>query len=478
MIGDAARSARRWGVRGSMLGSKRAALAAVFIAVATALAAPGASRAQEDGGPAFTSEDLIKSTVRVVVVTRDGQTRWGTGWIISGTDVQNRAGNAIVATSYTNVLNADRVTVIPAGANVQLPARIRSTKRETKIDFDVAFVEVKGLDGPAFKIARDIPDSARPVYSLGYSFISDRNEASRWARSASVQSGTLSKVFEGGMVQQSQAPVDQIEHNTPLDEGYAGGPLVDRCGRVVGLNTKDGGILRLGDMASAQSRGSVFALASDELISVAGQEGVPLEAVPGGACASAQPVAAAAPVAAPPPPPPPKPTGLQAVGDFFRGNPLYLALVVLVALAALGLGVWLLMTGQKPAARAPAPPPTPQPSPGTTVQPAAPVLEISGRGPEGEALSFRFTADELSRGVIIGSDRAKAGVAIDNRATYKVSRAHAKLGFDGRNFTIEDLKSTNKTKLGGVELEPNQPRAVMNGDEVELADVKLRFGVR
>ncbi len=210
-----------------MLARQGAVLAALLI---TILAWTGAepARAQSDGGPAFTSEDLIKSTVRVVVLDRNGALRWGTGWIISGADTQNRAGNAIVATTYTVVANAERVTIIPAGQNVQLPARVRSTKRETKVDFDIAFIEVKGLDQPALKVARDIPDSARPVYSLGYSFISDRNEASRWARSASLQSGTLSKVFEGYMVAQSQAPVDQIEHNTPLDEGFAGGPPEDR----------------------------------------------------------------------------------------------------------------------------------------------------------------------------------------------------------------------------------------------------------
>lgn len=446
--------------------------------------------AQNDGGPAFASADVVRSTVRVVAVDREGRTKWGTGWIIAGSDAENRAGNAIVVTTNTVVANAARVTIIPAGDNAQLPARLRSTRRETKIDFDVAFIEVKGLSQPAFKIARDVPDSARPVYSLGYSFIADRNEASRWSRTASVQSGTLSKVFEGGMIQASQAPVDQIEHNTPLDDGYAGGPLLDRCGRVVGLNTKDGGFIRLGDASSiALSRGSVFALAANELISVAGVEGVPIQAVPGGECApAAPPPAAAADSTAVPAQAAPAVTdehrgGLNGVGDFFRGHPLYLALVVIVALAALGLGVWLLMSGRSaaPATPAPAPAPTPQPAsqPGTSIQEPTPTAELTGRGPEGEPLSFRFSADDLARGgVTLGSDQAKAGAAIDNRANYKVSRAHAKLAFDGRNFTIEDLKSTNGTKVGGVKLEPHQPRVVMSGDEIELADVKLRLNLR
>ena len=52
------------------------------------------------------------------------------------------------------------------------------------------------------------------------------------------------------------------------------------------------------------------------------------------------------------------------------------------------------------------------------------------------------------------------------------------LGYDGRSFTIEDLKSANKTKIGGATLAPNKPRALMQGDEVEFADVKLRVNLR
>ncbi len=181
-----------------------------------ALAAPAATTAfaQSDGGPEFKAADVIRSTVRVKVVDKKGAVTYGAGLIISGADDQNRAGAAIVMTSASVVAGADRVSIIPSDA-AELTARLRSTKPETKTDYDVAFIEVKGLEQlPAYKVAHAIPDPARPVYSLGYSNTLDNQKG--MAPSASLQSGTLSTSFQGGMVRASKDRVDQIEHNTPL----------------------------------------------------------------------------------------------------------------------------------------------------------------------------------------------------------------------------------------------------------------------
>ncbi|MGH3427605.1 MAG: S1 family peptidase, partial [Mycobacteriales bacterium] len=312
---------------------------------------PAAGLTQGDGGPEFRSDDIVKSTVRVVVYD-SGHRRlgWGTGWIISASDFDKRAGNAIVVTTWNTIAKAavgGYVQIIPGGGGPELPARVRSTSNETKIDFDLAFIEVKGLTAPALPVADTAPDSARPVYSSGYSFVADTNEASQWSSRASIQSGTVSKTFQGGMTRASQAPVDQIEHNTPLDPGYSGGPLLDRCGRVVGVNTKDGGI-RIGeDVPVALSRGSRFALASNELISIANQEGVPFVPGHGDCSSSATPAATTAPSLPVAAPPPVQASPIQSTGDFFRANPIALGALVLAGLVALGFAVWLIMRGRR-----------------------------------------------------------------------------------------------------------------------------------
>lgn len=479
-----------------IIGRKTGICAAISLSFALI---PSSAISQGDGGPAFKSEDVINSTVRVVAYdSKKNRLGWGTGWIIAPSDEAKRAGNAIVVTTWNTIRGASKggyVKIIAGGGGDELPARIRSLKDETKIDFDLGFIEVKGLSAPALKIARSVPDSARPVYSSGYSYVADTNEATQWSAKASIQSGTVSKVFEGGMTRASQAPVNQIEHNAPLDPGYSGGPLIDRCGNVVGVNTKDGGI-RIGeDIPVNLSKGSRFALENDELISIANQEGVPFETASGdcGGAAAAPVLAAAAATSAPSTPP------SQGFAKSLRENTLLLGGLLVLALGALAFGIWRMMSdGKQPqpaptrapadlatrAAGTSAPPVAPKPQPATATSTkgtalVGPTIELSGRGPDGKPLSFKFSSEDLGKaGKSIGSDPALVDVAIDGREDYKVSRNHAKLGFDGRNFTLEDMKSTNKTKVGGAVLEANSPHALVQGDEIEFADIKLKVSIR
>lgn len=463
---------------------------------------PSVALSQGDGGPVFKSEDIINSTVRVVAYdSAKRRLGWGTGWIISPSDDAKRAGNAIVVTTWNTIRGASNggyVQIIPGGGGDELPARIRSTKDETKKDFDIAFIEVKGLAAPALKIASAVPDSARPVYSSGYSFVADTNEATQWSAKASIQSGTVSKIFEGGMTRSSQAPVNQIEHNTPLDPGFSGGPLIDRCGNVVGVNTKDGGI-RIGeDLPVAMSKGSRFALENDELISVANQEGVPFEKA--SADCTATPVAAAAPIALPVTAVKETKETSSGIGQSLRENTLALVALIALALAALAFGIWRMVAGNKAAAlgsreeaeqrtrSSATSAPFPEPRSAPTVTPGSqakgtvlvgPTIELSGRSPEGKPLNFKFTAEDVGKpGKSIGSDPAQVDMAIDGRADYKVSRQHARITYDGKNFSIVDLKSTNLTKVGGIRLEPNTPQALVQGDEIEFADIKLKISIR
>ena len=114
-------------------------------------------------------------------------------------------------------------------------------------------------------------------------------------------------------------------------------------------------------------------------------------------------------------------------------------------------------------------------SAGTYVNPINMILELVGRGPQGEALNFRFTSDQLAgRTVILGSDRTVADVQVDTRPQYKVSRAHAKLAFDGHAFTIEDNNSSNGTVVDGMRLSPGRARPLLNGDQIRLADIELQ----
>ena len=53
-----------------------------------------------------------------------------------------------------------------------------------------------------------------------------------------------------------------------------------------------------------------------------------------------------------------------------------------------------------------------------------------------------------------------------------ISRAHAAIGYDGRGFFVQDLRSTNGTLVNG---EPRARRPLGDEDEIQLGRLQLRF---
>jgi FHA domain len=60
-------------------------------------------------------------------------------------------------------------------------------------------------------------------------------------------------------------------------------------------------------------------------------------------------------------------------------------------------------------------------------------------------------------------------------ASSTVSRLHARIRLEKDRFSLEDLKSRNKTRLGELTLTPHQPEVLQNGDVVSFGSVKAIF---
>ena len=99
----------------------------------------------------------------------------------------------------------------------------------------------------------------------------------------------------------------------------------------------------------------------------------------------------------------------------------------------------------------------------------------------------------MSAGVLIicGGDFAGTEYAIDSEETIlgrnpntdvtladeSISREHALVSFDpdSGDFTIEDLQSTNGTKVNGKR---TRSSPLEHGDEISIGHTKLRFEIR
>ncbi len=73
--------------------------------------------------------------------------------------------------------------------------------------------------------------------------------------------------------------------------------------------------------------------------------------------------------------------------------------------------------------------------------------------------------------VLIGRD-SRADIQIADKA---ISREHAVLLWENDELTIEDLQSTNGTKLNG---KPLRSSAVQNGDEIEVGETVFLVVIR
>ena len=86
-------------------------------------------------------------------------------------------------------------------------------------------------------------------------------------------------------------------------------------------------------------------------------------------------------------------------------------------------------------------------------------------------ISTRTRYDVTSLPAIVGKGSA-ADVVIEGAGS--VSRTHAKVSFDKGSITLEDLESTNGTKVNGNVIPSGVPVAIQEGDIISLSDEEFR----
>jgi len=222
------------------LGSVARPLAAIGLAVGLGLAAPGI--AQPPPPPSTSSLDSVqaaeRSVVRVVTVSLDAVGEpigmdTGSGFVVApGLVVTNHhmvVGSAQAAETETFV-----IPELDAGGQSE-----RATVKQTWTDADLALLAAPGLTSPALTISTTQPGKEATVRALGFPGVTDevRNlpltEILR-PQETYVTAGSIalfSKVAPGG------GRIDTIFHTAPINPGNSGGPLIDACGRVIGVNT-------------------------------------------------------------------------------------------------------------------------------------------------------------------------------------------------------------------------------------------------
>lgn len=451
---------------------RRLALAAA--AVMAVLTMPPAAAAPELDDFEF----LQNSTVRVVTQYRDRSTSFGTGWVAATADPRN-ANNAVIVTALHNVRGARSITVVEANSSASFEANVRATDD----DRDIAFLEVRGLrnGGLALRVTPVVPPVGQELRTTGYAIASDQPSRREAAEISGVLLGAYSRTIPDPQpIGDADVGVAQFQHSINLSGGFSGGPVIDKCGRVVGFNLSNGGV-RIPGLPFDPSPGISFAVASAEILKAAQDNGIRLTE---DASPCPDPAAAAATAAAP--------SNTNEVGVAPAGEPWTqrlmsslrgrtgLALIIgLLALVAIGVAAWLFF-GKSGGSQSVVAPTVKPETTRVTVGATGPLdgggsartLTLSGRGAGGEPISLRFAADEIQERARSLGTEGQAHIP-DHRAKTLVSRLHAEISFDGDQFYVQDLKSTNGSKLDGQELPPFDKRRLHDGATITLADVTL-----
>jgi serine protease Do len=222
-----------------------------------------ASRSQTTAEPLQAAE---RSVVRVIVVSFDANDEimdvgFGSGFVVaSGRVVTN---HHVVEGSK----DAWRVGmfVIP-----ERDAGGRSAPAEVVRDWaaaDLALLSAPSLVAAPMPIALNLPDKNATVRAIGYPAITDSmrhlpvdeilSPAEPYVTPGSV--ALLSATAPGG------GRFDTIFHTAPINPGNSGGPLVDACGRAIGVNSAVGASYVNSDGSFAAAQGQSAAISSSVL---------------------------------------------------------------------------------------------------------------------------------------------------------------------------------------------------------------------
>jgi S1-C subfamily serine protease len=265
-------------------GNSRISMSLVFARWAAAMAAAAlsafgsacAAPSKVDSLP-----DIERSVVRVVAVSLDinNQIRdvsFGSGFVV--------ANERVITNQHVIQGGADayqvRVFVIPEADIGGRPVPVVVDRPWPAAD--LALLRAPGLKAKPLRIALATPDKNAVIHALGYPAITDEmrqlpleqvlSPAEPYVTPGSI--ALISRTAPGG----AQFPT--IFHTAPINPGNSGGPLVDACGRVIGVNAWEGATQMGAEGQLAAPQGQFAAVGASVLQTFLEQDNLHFETEP------------------------------------------------------------------------------------------------------------------------------------------------------------------------------------------------------
>jgi hypothetical protein len=217
-------------------------------------------------------EHVDTRTAMVLVGTPTGS-RVGTGFFVAP-DLMVTNFHVIEGASAENILVTNKA--IGGVKRVEI-LKVFGPMREVGADF--ALLRVEGVEQPFYTIRQgEASLRLQSVIAAGYPGDMLETDSAFRAFKDGDAAAVPALILTDGTVNAEQAfspTTNAVVHSAPISKGNSGGPLIDMCGRVVGVNTF---------VIQGPFRNLNFALATDDLLAFL--EGTPAApVVSGDACA-------------------------------------------------------------------------------------------------------------------------------------------------------------------------------------------------
>jgi hypothetical protein len=374
-------------------------------------------------------EQIDESVVLIINDTSEGQNT-GTGFVIN--DQQN------VITNYHVVAGSINLSIADGGIDdAHLKAAQVISVSEEK---DLAILYVPNLHRPPIPLTKIEPKKGTPVYAIG--FPGAANLLTRTlSTESSIHEGIVGRIIDAAW-EENKPLFRIIQHDSEINGGNSGGPLVNRCLQVVGINTVKTSFL------ASLARGEIiaglyFASHISLLIEELNAQNIPFNAV-NTACTVSN--------------------GTE--------NWLIIIAVILALLA-------IILTLTRPRQQIIQAVETysqrlqhnhkPQHKPQTD-------WILSGINKQGQAIHLTITQAQLQKSALtIGRSSKLCELTIKDDS---ISRRQARLSYKKGLLYIEDLNSLNGTQIDGIKLKPFEPKPLTEGKTLMLGEVKLSLGTK
>ena len=142
---------------------------------------------------------------------------------------------------------------------------------------DLAMVHIDTWKKPALTLSDgSLLIKTQEVYSIGFPGAADRDNTAEFNVST-IKKGVFS-AFKNFPLMEGGRNIKMIEHDAAVNSGNSGGPLADACGRVVGINEQKslGEVVKQGDdsVAVNSAEGILFSINTVELMALLEQHNV------------------------------------------------------------------------------------------------------------------------------------------------------------------------------------------------------------